>query len=81
VKAAAQLLAAKKLDLIDAHLAGKDYMLGERRSFLDAYVVPMFRWGRAMLPGGLDSHPNCERLLQRLQAEDIAKKVFADEGL
>ncbi|QGM44384.1 glutathione S-transferase family protein [Methylocystis heyeri] len=81
VKSAAQLLAAKKLDLIEAHLAGKDNMFGERLSFLDAYVVPMFRWAQAMLPEKLDRHPNCKTLLERLQADPAAKKALADEGL
>ncbi len=46
VKTAAQALIAKKLDLLDAHLAGKDHMLGGRRTFLDAYALPMLRWAR-----------------------------------
>jgi glutathione S-transferase len=53
VKTAAQALVARKLDLLDAHLAGKDHMLGGRRTFLDAYAPPMLRWAAAMLPGGL----------------------------
>jgi len=56
VKTAAQALIAKKLDLVDAHLAGKDHVLGGRRTFLDAYALPMLRWARAMLPGGLQKH-------------------------
>lgn len=41
MKAAEQALVAKKLDLLDAHLAGKDHVLGRRRTFLDAYVLPI----------------------------------------
>ncbi len=81
VKIAAQALAAKKLDLIELHLAGKDYFLGGRRTILDAYVLPMFRWARAMLPDGLKRHPNCENLLQRIEADPAVKKVLASEGI
>jgi glutathione S-transferase len=81
VKAAAQALAAKKLDLLDDHLLGKDHVIGGRRTILDAYVLPMFRWARVMLPDGLEGHPNCAGLLQRLEADPVAKKVMADEGL
>jgi glutathione S-transferase len=81
VKIAAQALVAKKLDLLDAHLAGKDHMLGGRRTFLDAYCLPMLRWARAMLPGGLRNHPNCERLLGCVEADPVAKKVMIDEGI
>ena len=81
VKTAAQALIAKTLDLLDAHLVGKDHMLGGRRTFLDAYVLPMLRWARAMLPGGLQNHPNCERLLGHVEADPVAKKVMIDEGI
>jgi len=81
VKAAAQALAAKKLDLLDEHLSGKDHVLGSRRTILDAYVLPMFRWARTMLPDGLKGHPNCGGLLQRLEADPLAQKVMADEGI
>jgi len=81
VKTAGAALVEKQLGLIDAHLADKDHMVGGRRSYLDAYALPMFRWARAMLPRGLASHSNCERLLTRLEAEPATKKVLADEGL
>jgi glutathione S-transferase len=81
VKAAAQALAAKKLDLLDEHLSGKDHVLGSRRTILDAYVLPMFRWARTILPDGLKGHPNCGGLLQRLEADPLAQKVMADEGI
>jgi glutathione S-transferase len=48
VKAAAQALAAKKLGLLDEHLSGKDHVIGGRRTILDAYVLPMFRWAHVM---------------------------------
>jgi len=81
VKAAAQGLVMKKLALLEAHLGGKDHLLGDRRTFLDAYALPMLRWARAMLPAGLEAFSNCTRLLQRLEAEPPTKKVLADEGL
>jgi len=36
---------------------------------------------RAMLPGGLQKHPNCERLLRHIEADPVAKKVMVDEGI
>lgn len=81
MKTAAQTLVAQKLDLLDAHLVGTDHMLGGRRTFLDAYVLPLLRWAHAMLPGGLQNHPNCERVLRRVEADPVAKKVMIDEGI
>jgi glutathione S-transferase len=54
---------------------------GSRRTILDAYVLPMFRWARTILPDGLKGHPNCGGLLQRLEADPLAQKVIADEGI
>jgi glutathione S-transferase len=81
VKAAEQALVAKKLDLLDAHLAGKDHVLGRRRTFLDAYVLPILCWARAMLPDSLLVHPNCQRLLLHVAADSVAKKLMSYEGI
>ncbi len=81
VKAAAQALVTKKLDLLDEFLSGKDHFLGARRSFLDAYALPMLRWARLMLPAGLTGHPSCANLLRKLEADPVAKKVMSEEGL
>jgi len=81
VKAAAQILVASKLDQLDAHLDGRSHMIGERRTIIDAYALPMLRWARAMLPGGLAHHPNCLRLLDRIEADPTTQKVLKDEGL
>lgn len=81
VKSAAKDLVAKKLDLLDAHLDGQDHMLGGRRTYLDAYVLPMFRWARAMTPDVFSARANCARLLALLEADPAAKKVMRGEGI
>ena len=81
VRTAAQALIQKKLALLEAHLAGKAHVVGGRRTFIDAYALPMLRWGRAMLPGGLEGFQSCAGLLERLEADPATKKVLADEGL
>jgi glutathione S-transferase len=56
-------------------------MLGERRTYVDACVLPMLRWARALVPGALDARPNCRALLERLEGDPAVRKVLADEGL
>jgi glutathione S-transferase len=44
VREASKALVRKKFDILDAHLAGRRHMIGDRLSYLDAYVFPMERW-------------------------------------
>jgi glutathione S-transferase len=81
VKDAGAKLVEAKLELLDAHLEGKDHMVGARRTHLDAYALPTQRWSQALLPQGLGKRGNCARMVERLQAEAATKKVFAQEGL
>lgn len=52
---------------IDAKLAGRAYVLGDRYTVLDPYLVAMGRWGRSFLDLA-DVAPNVDALLTRLQA-------------
>lgn len=81
VQAAAHAQVGVKLDLLERHLAGKTCMIGERRTYLDAYVLPMLRWARALVPGALDGRPACRGLLDRMENDPAVRKVLEDEGL
>jgi glutathione S-transferase len=61
VKAAGLLLVKKKLALIDHRLQGREFFMGRKRTYVDAYSVPMVRWARNMLPGGLSQFPDVAR--------------------
>ena len=39
VKTAGLALVAKRLSLLDAHLEGRTWMTGDKRTYLDAYVT------------------------------------------
>jgi len=81
VKAAALALIAKKLDLIEAHLAGKTHFVADRRTIVDAYALPMLRWARGATAAKLSKHPNCERFLNAMEQDPTVRKVFGDEGI
>lgn len=80
VRAAAGALVAKKYDLLEAYLKGRAFMVGDKRSYLDAYVFPMVRWGAKMLPDGLSAWPNIRAHHDRLAADEAVKRVLAAEG-
>ncbi|OON62506.1 glutathione S-transferase [Massilia sp. KIM] len=81
VKAAGLLLVEKKLRIIDQHLQGRDYFLGSRRTYADAYSVPMVRWAKSLLPGGLARFSNIERHHEQLTKDKTIVQVMKDEGI
>lgn len=80
VRAAAQAQVRRKFALLEAHLAGRRYFLGDRRSYLDAYVFPMERWAANMLPDGLAAYPGAQAHHDMMGADAAAKRVLAAEG-
>jgi len=64
----------------DAHLAGRDWLAGDRRSIADPYLYVTLRWARAtgVDLSGLD---NLARFLAAFEADPAVQKVLQDEGL
>ncbi|AGT08083.1 glutathione S-transferase family protein [Paracoccus aminophilus] len=82
VVAAARKLVAKKLDLLEDHMAGREWFLGAgkgKRSYVDAYAFPMLGWARQALPDGLGARAQLKDLHARLAADPAVKKVIAAE--
>jgi glutathione S-transferase len=63
----------------DAHLAGKDWVAGNR-SVADPYLYVTYRWARAtgVDISGLD---NLAAFASRIEADPAVQKVLKDEGL
>jgi glutathione S-transferase len=63
----------------DAHLAGKDWVAGNR-SVADPYLYVTYRWARAtgVDISGLD---NLAAFASRIEADQAVQKVLKDEGL
>jgi glutathione S-transferase len=80
IRAAAKALAHKKFALVDAHLSGRRFFLGERRSYLDAYVFPMERWAQSLLDDGLSEFPAVRAHHDMMAADPAVQKVLAAEG-
>ncbi|MBV8522831.1 MAG: glutathione S-transferase family protein [Acetobacteraceae bacterium] len=79
VRQAAYDMVRKRLNLLDTHLAGREQIVGEHRTVLDAYALPMMRWAAAKLPEGLVKHPNVKAHLDRIAGDPSVRKVIADE--
>lgn len=76
VQAAGLALVAKQFGLIEAHLAGRDWLL-DSRSVADAYLFPMIRWGRGKLGAGMAQYPAIAALHDRLAADAAVQRVLA----
>lgn len=75
VQEAGLALVRKKLDVIEGHLASREWFL-ETRSIIDAYALPMLRWARAKLPEQLGNWPATAALLDRLEADPAVQRVI-----
>lgn len=64
---------------VDAQLAGKDWLIGQR-SIADPYLFVLTRWakGNSVDLSGLD---NLERFFANMHADPAVQKVLKDEGL
>ena len=83
VTAAARKLAARQFGILDAHLEGRDWMLGPgrgQRSVIDAYAFPMIRWAARMLPDGIGPWANVTALRDRMAADPAVQRVLDREG-
>lgn len=65
---------------LDAHLNGKDHIVGNRRTIADAYAFAMIRWGNA-LPNGLADYPNLSRFYQNLHEDEGVQRAMAQQGI
>lgn len=74
-------LVRKKLDLLEAHMTGREWVLDgvseDGRSIVDAYALPMLRWARAKLPERLQRWPALDALATRLEADPGVERVLA----
>lgn len=81
VRAAGMQLIVRKLQLIDRHLEGREYFMGNRRTLLDAYSLPMVRWASSMFSNGLEDFPDIHRHHLHMLRDEGVKRAMRDEGL
>lgn len=81
VRAAGTELVRKRLDLLEAHLLGHRYIVGNTQTYVDAYSVPMVRWASSTLPGKLTDWPAVKAHHERMLADAGVERAMRDEGL
>jgi glutathione S-transferase len=80
VRAAAFVMIEKAFRRIDGDLAGRDWLVLDRRTVADAYLHVMSRW-LAKTPTPVDTFPNLARHFQKLSSDAGVKRALSEEGL
>jgi glutathione S-transferase len=70
----------EKYRAIDAHLQGRDYVVGDQLTAADLYLWVFARWGR-VLPTPTSELPNLKRYLERIYAEPAVRRAADTEGI
>lgn len=79
VRAASQIQVGKVLTLIDRHLEGRDWMVGDRKSVADAFLYPMANWAYGFDKSTAE-YANIDRIVRKLAADPAVLKVHASQG-
>lgn len=79
VKAASQLLVAKALTKIDQHLGGRDWMIGNSKSVVDAFLYPMANWAYGF-EKPTSEYKNIDRIVRKLAADPAVLQVHEAQG-
>ncbi len=78
---AAKNLVRKELKILNEHMEGRDYIVGNKPSIVDAYAFPMLGWIMMKFPEQLDDYPNLQQLRERLCTNVGIDAVLEAEGL
>lgn len=80
VSQAGVMLVAAKIALLEEHLRGRDWMIGGKRTIMDAYALPMLNWASSKLQGGLVDYPAVLALHTRLLEDPVVARVMHEEA-
>lgn len=79
VRQAAQERVDVALTVIDQHLEGKDWMLGDKKSVVDAFLYPMAGWAYGF-DKPTSAYPNVDRVIRQLAADPAVQAVHEAQG-
>lgn len=80
VTAAGVALVQAKLKLLEQQIAGHDWIVGDKRTIVDAYATPMLNWAAAKLPEGLRPYPACKSHHERMLTDPAVRHVMHKES-
>ena len=79
IKAAAQTRVASALDVIEANLEDKTWMLGDKKSVVDAFLYPIANWAYGF-DKSTTEYPNIDRVVRQLASDPAVQAVHQAQG-
>lgn len=80
VKARAAGEVAFQLKVVDDHMAGRDWMMGDGRSILDPYLFVFTLWA-GFMPDRLNAFPNLKAFAKRMKEDPGVQNALKMQGL
>ncbi|HUT49438.1 MAG TPA: glutathione binding-like protein [Alphaproteobacteria bacterium] len=80
VKAHAAQEVDHQLSIVEHHMEGRDWVMGDRRSVLDTYLFVFCLWA-GFLPKPLKNYPNLAGFTDRMKADPGVQAAMSAQGL
>ena len=80
VEAIAAVEAAGHFEVVEAHLEGREWLVGDHRTAADLFLLMLTRWGRRLDPPAW-SRPNLQAHFERTYALPGVQRAFEEEDL
>jgi len=80
VKAHAAQEVDHQLSIVERHMEGREWMLGDQRGILDAYLFVFCLWA-GFLPKPLKEYPNLSAFAERMKADPGVQAAMKAQGL
>jgi glutathione S-transferase len=81
VRAAGSGLVERVFAVLDAHLAQREFIIGERLTFIDAYATPMVRWASRAMPDVFAKFPAIQRHYAMMRDNPGVRAAMSQQGI
>ncbi|HRG94615.1 MAG TPA: glutathione S-transferase N-terminal domain-containing protein [Polyangiaceae bacterium] len=78
---AAHKLIGRGLSKLDAHLRGRDQLVGSEKTVVDAYAVPMLRWAKGIRELDFQAYEHVARFYRGMAEDAGVREAMAEHGI
>ena len=78
---AAHKLIGRGLAKLDAHLNGRDQLVGSEKTVVDAYAVPMLRWAKGIRELDFQAYEHVARFYRGMAEDAGVREAMAEHGI